>query len=316
MAGQKVSFLTGYLLSLIGHLLLAVVAIFVLESGTADAHLRQEVFTVTLEGGESLGGISQVPKKGSEKKIPKIKNVAKLEAPESTQDKTIEETSKATKKLEAPSVVEDPEKLLEEERKKKEAEKKKKKEQEEAKKRKRAEEKKRKAAEEKKRKAEEAKKKKAEAERKRKEELKRRAEERKKRDRALRERIKAVRDGYDGESANAGGEGFGAASLGGKGMGGGTLQSLEFIAYRNELEAHIKSRWHWLAGNQKLRAQVLVQIQTSGEIKAARITRSSGNGNFDESVLRAVYKSSPVPAPPSRLYQQFREVRMTFDSQE
>ena len=126
-----------------------------------------------------------------------------------------------------------------------------------------------------------------------------------------------IRDrNYSGESANAGGSGFGAANLGGKGMGGGTLASAEFIAYMNALEHHIKSNWRWgLPTPRVLRAQVLIFILPNGVVKSANISASSGNQKFDDSVLRAVHKASPVPPASPKLYQRFREVRITFDSQ-
>ena len=94
----------------------------------------------------------------------------------------------------------------------------------------------------------------------------------------------------------------------------GTLQSLEFVAYTQALKNHIKSQWHWMPTATRFVAQVQITILPSGVVQDARIVSSSGSGNFDDSVLRAVYKSSPVPLPPQNLYQQFREVRITFDS--
>jgi colicin import membrane protein len=122
-----------------------------------------------------------------------------------------------------------------------------------------------------------------------------------------------AKSNYLGESANVGGEGFGAAKLGGKGMGGGTLANVEFVAYRNALERHIKGGWHWITGADRLIAQVLVNIDKDGKITSATIVVSSGSVPFDESVLRAIRKASPVPAAPEHLYEQFKSIRMTFD---
>src|SRR5690606_8562067 len=45
-----------------------------------------------------------------------------------------------------------------------------------------------------------------------------------------------------------------------------------------------------------------------------RLAATSGNNRFDESVVRAVQKASPVPPAPDRLYHQFKEVRITVES--
>jgi TonB family protein len=47
-----------------------------------------------------------------------------------------------------------------------------------------------------------------------------------------------------------------------------------------------------------------------------RIIESSGNRAFDDSVLRAIAGSSPVPVPPTDLYEDFKVVRITFNSLE
>ncbi len=296
---EAVPFFIGILFSLISHLLGVILFLALVEQREAAATRAPEVFSVTLEGGEVLGGTSQAPKpnlKEDKKVLPHVPREEESKAEESTEKK------EAEKKLETPSVVEDPQKILEERKRKEEAEKKK----VELEKKKIEEEKKKK--EEAKKKADEAKKKK--------EELAKKEQERKLRNKKLQDAIKNAARRYEGESADAGGTGFGAARLGGKGMGGGTLQSAEFIAYQSELKRHIKSGWHILPGKDKLRAQVLLSMLPDGTVRNAEVVGSSGSAPFDESALRAVYKASPLPVPPQGLYEQFREVRITFDSEE
>ena len=308
------SYKTGVLISSVLHIVLGIGASLMLEHGANKEFMAPQVFSVTLEGGERLGGISQVP---TEDKKSKIKAVpvnpldgASKEEKSKDQVNKVEDTAKkaeATEKeadIKSPAAVEEAEKKKEEEKRKLEEDKKKKVEDE----KKRIEEEKKKAQEEKKKEEEQAKK------------------EKEDRDKKLRQAIQAAKNRaatgegetgrYLGESANAGGQGFGAAALGGKSMGGGTLASIEFIAYRNELENHIKAGWRWMEGGRRLQAQVIMYLSNAGVVEQARVVSSSGNSYFDDSVLRAVYKSSPVPAPPDKLYEQFREVRITFDSQE
>lgn len=303
---KTTSYLIGILLSLFAHVACVVIAVVALENKSAQAVLAPEVFTVTLEPGEKLGGINQVPKEGAkaQKVLP--------DAPPAA-DEPVKKAEPAAKKIEAPTAVEDIEKKKQDEQKKKEAELKKKQEAEKKRKeveaKKREDEKRKKEAEAKKREADQKRKEEA-AKRKREEEARAKAE----RDRKLRQAIERSASRYEGESTNAGGEGFGAARTGGSGMGGGTLESIEFISYRNALEAHIKGGWHWLPGAQQLRAIVRVTILPTGAIQNAAILQSSGRDDFDDSILRAVYKASPVPPAPAHLYKRFQDVRITFDS--
>lgn len=121
---------------------------------------------------------------------------------------------------------------------------------------------------------------------------------------------------YKGESSKAGGKGFGAAKLGGSGMGGGIVRPPEFFTYLRLLESHIKEGWRWYDNTTPLIAQVVFKISEEGEVSDIRIVSPSGMAGFDESVIRAVKKSSPVPPPPSIVYEYFKEVRMTFDPRE
>lgn len=322
-------FFAGILSSLLVHLLFAVLTIIILESSAARAAKAPDIFSVTLEGGEKLGGFSQAPKPGSKKiltptpeqETPKEQAKAaaenasppKEEPPKKEEPKVQIPDKVEEKKLTEPAVVEDPAKVL---AMKKAAEEKERKQQE-------VEEQKKKAEDEKKQKEKEKEaKQKEEADRAKKEEEqkladeKRREKERSDRDKKLSETLKRLKNQYEGESADAGGKGFGAAKLGGKGMGGGTLTSLEKLAYSNALKTHVKSGWRWMGGSDVLKAQVRVKLLPSGQIEDVRIEQGSGNSTFDDSVVRAVYKASPVPPPPADLYEEFKDVRFTFDSSE
>ena len=64
---NKLSFNGGVFLSFVLHLVLFIAAFIALERTKDNSAQASQVFTVTLEGGEKLGGISQVPEKGKEK---------------------------------------------------------------------------------------------------------------------------------------------------------------------------------------------------------------------------------------------------------
>ena len=105
--------------------------------------------------------------------------------------------------------------------------------------------------------------------------------------------------------------GFGSAKKGAGGTGGGKVASFEYNAYRNALKEHVKSGWRW-GGREQLKARVFIRMGPDGVVREVTLTSSSGNPRFDDSVLRAVYKASPLPRPSSKLYPSFREFPLIF----
>lgn len=61
---------------------------------------------------------------------------------------------------------------------------------------------------------------------------------------------------------------------------------------------------HWVLPeymkNRNFRTDVLVRFDEAGNILEKTIVKSSGNQGFDDLVLSAIQKSSPVPAPPGK----------------
>jgi TonB family protein len=122
---------------------------------------------------------------------------------------------------------------------------------------------------------------------------------------------------YLGESSDAGGKGFGAARLGGSGMGGGVVRPPEFFVYEKIVRSRIKEAWRWYDTNSSLITVIAFEIEPDGVIKNVRLVKSSGDSSYDESVMRAAMKASPLPPPPKSVYEQyFKSVRITFDPRE
>lgn len=302
---ENVSFNVGFVVSFVGHAVFLFLTAYVFAPATAGVIAPAEIFTVTLEGGEKLGGFSQVPleDKQDKKALP---NQQEATLPEPPEEKAPE------KKLEQPSVVDDVEKALKEKlaEEKKLAEKKKEQEKlEQEKKEKEKKEKEAKKKEEEKLKHEQEKKIEERKEKERKE------KEKKELDKRFRDAMNRAQNRYKGESYSAGGEGIGAARIGGKGFGGGTPASIEEIAYRNELERVIKSGWYWVPGPNILRAQISFSMLPDGTVQNPSVSVSSGNGAFDRSAISAVFKASPLPKPPEGLYEKFRVCQITFESE-
>jgi colicin import membrane protein len=109
------------------------------------------------------------------------------------------------------------------------------------------------------------------------------------------------------------GEGEGAAALGPGGRGGGVAKGMDFIIYQNRMLSTIKDNWAWVGGQKSnLRVVVRFSIKDNGEIAGLKIVQPSGDPSYDESVLRAVKKSSPLPAPPETVRKDFADVELGF----
>lgn len=85
-------------------------------------------------------------------------------------------------------------------------------------------------------------------------------------------------------------------------------------AYSNAISQQISRNWLRPPGiSDDLKCEVLVVQLPDGNVTSARITKSSGNTIFDESVIKAIYKAAPLPQPPSPEVFQ-RELEVNFCS--
>jgi TolA protein len=97
--------------------------------------------------------------------------------------------------------------------------------------------------------------------------------------------------------------GRGAAGAGGS---QGTVRlSPELLDYFRRLEEKVRSSWV-LPGTlvrdaAKLVVELRIVIEKDGRVSEERIEQGSGNPYFDDSVLRAIRKASPLPVPPEQL---------------
>jgi colicin import membrane protein len=126
-------------------------------------------------------------------------------------------------------------------------------------------------------------------------------------------RVEETQSASRGAVISAGpGEGEGAAALGSGGRGGGVVKGIEFIVYQNRMLSSIKDNWAWVGQRSNLKVVVHFSIRDNGEITNLKIIQSSGDSSYDESVLRAVKKSSPLPPPPESARRDFADVELTF----
>jgi TonB family protein len=98
--------------------------------------------------------------------------------------------------------------------------------------------------------------------------------------------------------------------------GGGTVVGFEFLSYRQRIFGLIKRNWANALRRAGLVAAVRFEIAPDGMVSGVELVRSSGDKAYDQSVVRAVQRSSPLPPPPERYREDFREVVIDFHSEE
>lgn len=95
------------------------------------------------------------------------------------------------------------------------------------------------------------------------------------------------------------------AGAGIPGSAGAARVSPEILAYARTLDEKVRANWTVpeLAQKEakKLIVQVRITIEKDGRVSNVRMEKVSGNPYFDDSVRRAIQKSSPLPTPPEQL---------------
>jgi len=132
--------------------------------------------------------------------------------------------------------------------------------------------------------------------------------------RAAVEKREAGTEGKAGNGAGGDGAGGNSAAGDGTGVGVGTGSAPELI-YRSQIASYIRENWAYseqLADkNKNLTAWVMIEVMPDGKIRDFWFEKRSGNAYLDESVSRAIQKSTPLPPfPPgvrqSSIHQGFR----------
>lgn len=116
-------------------------------------------------------------------------------------------------------------------------------------------------------------------------------------------------------SGSAGAGGTGEITGSGFGGGGGQTVNIRFRAYFDVLWSRIRSSWilpEGVATKDKLLTVVGIRIAPDGEILEYRIESGSGNAYYDQSAIRAIRKSSPLPPLPEELGNEPLEIGVNF----
>jgi colicin import membrane protein len=90
-------------------------------------------------------------------------------------------------------------------------------------------------------------------------------------------------------------------AIGSPGSPDGVAISPEVAAWLKRAKIHVRKNWVVPPGfrTQALEARVVVDLDASGGVRGTpRLSRRSGNPWYDDGVIRAIQKSSPLPPPP------------------
>jgi colicin import membrane protein len=102
----------------------------------------------------------------------------------------------------------------------------------------------------------------------------------------------------------------------GLGYGGGIPGGTAMQIYQMQVEGLIKSNWHYPVAmdNQKDReAILLLVVRRDGAIVSSRFDKRSQHVLFDESVLKAIERSNPLPPFPESLRRNHEEFVIRFN---
>ncbi|MGH8011087.1 MAG: TonB family protein, partial [Candidatus Binataceae bacterium] len=105
-------------------------------------------------------------------------------------------------------------------------------------------------------------------------------------------------------SKEVAGKGYGI----GPGSGSaGIQQDVQFLLYYHAVQEKIKDAWSFSGNNPDLTATVTFQIGPNGTLTGVRVTESSRDLAFDDSVVRAIRRAAPFPPPPDKYRGQFAQ---------
>lgn len=115
-----------------------------------------------------------------------------------------------------------------------------------------------------------------------------------------------------GEKASGGGPVAADVAMTGTGAGigsgagsAGIQQDLDFLLYYRAVQERIKEAWVFSGGSPDLTTTVNFAIAPDGKLTGVKLSQSSHDAAFDDSVLRAIKRAAPFPPPPEKFRPEF-----------
>lgn len=113
--------------------------------------------------------------------------------------------------------------------------------------------------------------------------------------------------------------GGGAGSASGAQGGTGSLEGLPLRMYQVEVKDRIKSNWSYPAALQNrkdLEATIQLKVKADGTILQSEFKKKSKDTIFDQSVLKAIERSNPLPPFPEGYRKSYEELEINFTLKE
>lgn len=107
------------------------------------------------------------------------------------------------------------------------------------------------------------------------------------------------------------GPGEGPGRIGGVGGAGGPM-----ALYLMEVEQRIRSNWSYpvtVDSRKDLETIVVLLVKSDGAIQKVRVEKKSASVMFDQSVLKAVERSDPLPPFPETYKKSYEEIEINFN---
>jgi colicin import membrane protein len=112
--------------------------------------------------------------------------------------------------------------------------------------------------------------------------------------------------------------GDGAGSKSGA-SGTGVVGSLSMRIYQESVKSHIQDNWSYPAAMQNrkdLEVTVILRVKEDGTIMQKEFKKKSKDSIFDQSVLKAIEKSDPIPPFPEGYEKSYEEFEIRFTLKE
>jgi len=87
----------------------------------------------------------------------------------------------------------------------------------------------------------------------------------------------------------------------------GIQQDPQFLLYYQTVQDRIKKAWNYVGGSGDLTTSVHFAIGSDGNLTGVKLTQSSRDPAFDDSVIRAIRRAAPFPPPPEKYRPEFGE---------
>ncbi len=136
-------------------------------------------------------------------------------------------------------------------------------------------------------------------------------------DQALEKIKKKVEEGKQNTKEQAVSKLEAPATASGRGRSSGRTDGITIHLYTIDVYETIKNNWSYPAQDDKsLAAIVELTVQNNGSILKTRMTQNSGNARFDQSVLKAIKLSDPLPPFPEGYRKTYEEIEINFNLSE